>query len=419
VSWKANGTRERRGGRSGRLELTLELGGIKPFQLQVARQQKCLYCSYLYTLSLTIKKLNDGMKGLLNQFSGKRVFITGHTGFKGSWLSYWLQMEGAEVKGYSLAPDTSPNLFESLQLENKIQSVIGNINDYRYLESEILSFKPDFIFHLAAQPLVRASYNDPLLTFQTNVCGTANVLQSLRFLENPCTSVFVTTDKVYQNNEWVYPYRENDRLGGYDPYSASKACSELVISSFKNSYFNIADFASHGKAVASARAGNVIGGGDWSADRLLPDIIRAVTKDEVIVLRNPTAVRPWQHVLEPLYGYLLLALKLSDDVQKFSGSWNFGPSPTDNFSVSELANMAVALWEKGKVTVARDELAPHEAQLLRLDISKATERLKWTPRLDAKKAIERTMIWYNRFYQGHRTESLVQDDLNFYKTLFD
>src|SRR3954462_4780191 len=209
------------------------------------------------------------MKGLLNRFYGKRVFITGHTGFKGSWLSYWLQREGAEVKGYSLTPDTSPNLFERLNLEGKIQSVIGDINDYKSMQQEILSFKPDFIFHLAAQPLVRRSYKDPLLTFETNVCGTANVLQSLRFLESACTSVFITTDKVYQNNEWVYPYRENDRLGGYDPYSASKACSELVISSFTNSYFNISNYASHQKAIASARAGNVIGGGDWSTDRLL------------------------------------------------------------------------------------------------------------------------------------------------------
>ncbi len=359
------------------------------------------------------------MTALLNQFSGKRVFITGHTGFKGSWLCYWLSAEGAEVKGYSLKPDTSPNLFENLQLENKMQSVIGDINDYKSLQHEILSFKPDFLFHLAAQPLVRSSYKDPLLTFQTNVSGTANVLQSLRFLEKPCTAVFITTDKVYQNNEWVYPYRENDRLGGYDPYSASKACSELVISSFTNSYFNIIDFASHRKAVASARAGNVIGGGDWSQDRLLPDIIKSVTRDEDIVLRNPNAVRPWQHVLEPLYGYLLLALNLSENVEKFSGSWNFGPRPDDNFSVSELANLAVTIWQKGKVTVEHDHSAPHEAQLLRLDISKATAGLKWTPKMDAKQAIERTIRWYSRFYQHQRAEELVQDDLNLYKTLID
>ena len=359
------------------------------------------------------------MTDLLKQFSGKRIFITGHTGFKGSWLSYWLQMEGAEVKGYSLTPDTSPNLFESLQLESKMQSVIGDINDYRTLETEILSFKPDFIFHLAAQPLVRASYKDPLLTFQTNVCGTANVLQSLRFLDNPCTTVLITTDKVYQNNEWVYPYRENDRLGGYDPYSASKACSELVISSFTNSYFNISNYASHQKAIASARAGNVIGGGDWSTDRLLPDIVRSLTRDEDIVLRNPNAVRPWQHVLEPLFGYLLLAAKLSGDVNTFSGGWNFGPSPTDNFSVSELANLTVSTWQKGKVTVKGEDSAPHEAQLLRLDISKATGKLGWAPKLNAKQAIERTIRWYRRFYQGHDAEGLVQDDLNLYKTLFD
>lgn len=356
---------------------------------------------------------------LLNEFSGKRIFITGHTGFKGSWLSYWLHSLGAVVKGFSLAPATSPNLFESLHIADIVDSVIGNINDYSALQKEMVSFKPDYIFHLAAQPLVRQSYKDPLETFQTNVTGTANVLQSLRFVDKPCVCVCITTDKVYYNNEWVYPYRENDRLGGYDPYSASKACSELVISSFTNSFFNIENFSDHKKAIASARAGNVIGGGDWSADRLLPDIAKSLSKSEEIVLRNPAAVRPWQHVMEPLFGYMLLALQLSSDVTKYSGGWNFGPHTTDNFSVAELANMAVNIWGTGRLTLRKDENAPHEARLLRLDISKVIEGLKWTPKMNAEQAIERTVNWYKQFYAGVNVGELMNEDINFYNTLFN
>ncbi|MEJ7682724.1 MAG: CDP-glucose 4,6-dehydratase [Segetibacter sp.] len=214
----------------------------------------------------------------LKAFSGKRVFITGHTGFKGSWLCYWLQSLGAIIKGFSLPPATEPNLFSHLEMHKDIESVIGNINDYSKLSQELVDFKPDFIFHLAAQPLVRKSYKDPLDTFQTNVVGTANILEAMKHLQEPCICVCITTDKVYHNNEWIYPYRENDRLGGYDPYSASKACSEIVISSFSNSYFNTKTYFEHNKAIASARAGNVIGGGDWSEDRLLPDIVRSLSE---------------------------------------------------------------------------------------------------------------------------------------------
>lgn len=359
------------------------------------------------------------MIDLLNEFSGKRVFITGHTGFKGSWLTYWLHSLGAIIKGLSLTPNTSPNLFESLQLGKSIDSVVGNINDYAVLQKEIVDFKPDYIFHLAAQPLVRKSYSDPLDTFQTNVTGTANVLQSLRFVENPCVCVCITTDKVYHNNEWVYPYRENDRLGGYDPYSASKACSELVISSFSNSFFNIENFQLHQKAVASVRAGNVIGGGDWSADRLLPDIAKSLNKGEDVAIRNPDAVRPWQHVMEPLFGYMILALKMSSDPAKFSGSWNFGPATTDNFSVIDLAKMAVDIWGTGKLVIRKDENAPHEARLLRLDISKVIEGLQWSPKMNAKQAIERTINWYKQFYLGEDVDKLIKNDINFYKTFFN
>jgi CDP-glucose 4,6-dehydratase len=297
--------------------------------------------------------------------------------------------------------------------------VIGDINDYTHLQQEIAGFKPDFLFHLAAQPLVKKSYNDPLETFQTNVTGTANVLQSLRLLENACVCVIITTDKVYENNEWVFPYRENDRLGGYDPYSASKACSELVVSSFANSFFNLDNYTTHQKAIASARAGNVIGGGDWSADRLVPDIVKSVTAGNEIILRNPGAIRPWQHVIEPLFGYLLLALHLQSDPKKYGGAWNFGPQSIDNFSVADMADLAVSTWGEGKVSIAKDHSAPHEAQLLRLDISKAVNGLRWTPKMDARKAIEKTINWYRQFYAGAKAESLVLDDLNFYKTLFN
>lgn len=355
----------------------------------------------------------------LKSFSGKRVFITGHTGFKGSWLSYWLQSLGAIVKGYSLPPLTEPNLFSLLKLDRDVESVIGNINDYSTLSRELIDFRPDFIFHLAAQPLVRKSYKDPLNTFQTNVVGTANVLQALNHLQKPCICICITTDKVYQNNEWIYPYRENDRLGGYDPYSASKACSEMVISSFSNSYFNIHTYREHNKAIASARAGNVIGGGDWSEDRLLPDIVKSLSEKKDIIIRNPSAVRPWQHVMEPLAGYMQLALSLQQDVYKYSGGWNFGPQTEDNFSVLELSKIAINIWGEGNINISQDANAPHEAHLLRLDISKAVGELKWSPKMRAEEAIRRTIRWYKAFYCGSDVKKLVEEDLKYYQSLFN
>jgi CDP-glucose 4,6-dehydratase len=354
----------------------------------------------------------------LREFAGKKVFITGHTGFKGSWLTYWLQSIGAIIKGFSLSPITEPNLFSELAIHKSTETVIGNINDAALLQKELLSFRPDYLFHLAAQPLVRKSYKDPLDTFQTNVTGTANVLNALRFLDKPCICVCITTDKVYQNNEWIYPYRENDRLGGYDPYSASKACSELVISSFANSFFNLDTFAQHKKGIASARAGNVIGGGDWSEDRLLPDAIRALSANQEIVIRNPASIRPWQHVMEPLLGYMQLALSLTGDAKKYCGGWNFGPFPEDNFSVIELSNLVVNLWGSGNIKVMQNANAPHEARLLRLDISKAYGELEWTPKMQAKEAIERTVRWYKAFYNGDKVTDLMDGDLKYYQSLF-
>lgn len=355
----------------------------------------------------------------LKAFSGKRVFVTGHTGFKGSWLCYWLQSLGAIVKGFSLPPATEPNLFSHMHLGEVMESVMGNINDYPALLQELTGFKPDFVFHLAAQPLVRKSYKDPLDTFQTNVVGTANVLQALNFLNKPCVCVCVTTDKVYQNNEWIYPYRENDRLGGYDPYSASKACAEMVISSFSNSYFNTDNYSKHNKAIASARAGNVIGGGDWSEDRLLPDIVRSLSEKKDIIIRNPSAVRPWQHVMEPLLGYMQLALSLQQDVHKYTGAWNFGPHTEDNFSVLELARIAINIWGEGNINISQNANAPHEAHLLRLDISKATGELKWSPKMRAEEAIQRTVQWYKAFYKGSSVRNLVEEDLKYYQSLFN
>lgn len=354
----------------------------------------------------------------LQRFKDKSIFITGHTGFKGSWLTYWLSSLGARVKGFSLAPSTQPNLFSQLGLFNTIESITGDINDLIHLKKEVESFQPDYIFHLAAQPLVRKSYKEPVATFQTNVTGTANLLESVRLLDKPCICICITTDKVYHNHEWIYPYRENDRLGGYDPYSASKACAELVISSYTNSFFNIKLYNKHGKAVASARAGNVIGGGDWSEDRLIPDIAKALSKGEEVIIRNPAAVRPWQHVLEPLLGYMHLALSIESDVSKYTGSWNFGPFAEDNFSVHDLASMAVDIWGEGVMKFGSHKDSPHEAGLLRLDISKATGELKWTPKMRASEAIQRTIQWYKSYYNGSEAAALVDADLTYYQSLF-
>lgn len=359
------------------------------------------------------------VNSLLNNFKNKRVFITGHTGFKGSWLSYWLYKSGAIVKGLSLAPNTSPNLFENLQIDKLFASVIGNINHQSFLQKEIVNFEPDYIFHLAAQPLVRRSYKDPLETFQTNIIGTANVLQSLRFVEKPCICICITTDKVYLNNESEYAYKEYDRLGGYDPYSASKASAELIISSYRNSFFNVENFDQHQKSIASVRAGNVIGGGDWSEDRLIPDIVKSLYENKEIIIRNPDARRPWQHVMEPLLGYMQLAFQLSKEVKTYSGAWNFGPRIYDNFSVEEVANIAISTWGSGKIIIEKDKSSPHEAQQLRLDISKANSALKWFPKLNAKQAIEKTINWYRGFYSGKSAVDLVDEDLKFYKTAFN
>ncbi len=349
-------------------------------------------------------------------YEGKRIFITGHTGFKGSWLTVWLEKIGAVVKGYSLAPDKEQLLFPDLEKKLKCESIFSDIRDKEKLESEIIKFKPDFIFHLAAQALVRYSYSFPVETFETNITGTANLLNSLIKLDRKCTVVIVTTDKVYENREWIYPYRENDELGGYDPYSASKAAAEIVTRSMRNSFFNIKKIKEHKKAVSTARAGNVIGGGDYSRDRIIPDIVKAIRNNETINIRNPESVRPWQHVLDPLSGYLLLGSKLSESPERYTGAFNFGPTPESNLTVRELAERAVKFFGKGKLKISGKKNGPHEAGLLKLDISKANTELGWKPVWDSVTAVEKTIRWYkDSMKKPGKSFELCMRDIESYK----
>lgn len=351
---------------------------------------------------------------LQKAYAGKKVFLTGHTGFKGSWLLYWLHLLGATVKGYALAPDSSPSLFELLNGEQLGESVLADLNDRARLEKELLDFQPDFIFHLAAQPLVRLSYDLPVETFATNVIGTANLLDAARRLGKPCTMVLITTDKVYENQEWVYPYRENDRLGGYDPYSASKACAELVINCYAQSFFNPATYEQHRLGLAVGRAGNVIGGGDWAKDRIIPDIVRALSSNLPVQVRNPAAIRPWQHVLEPLGGYLLLGARLATDPARYGGAWNFGPHLQDTLPVSVLVDTALAAWGSGQYETPALAGQPHEAGLLKLDISKAINELGWQPRYSAAESISNTIAWYKALAGGASAADLVRADIEAY-----
>ena len=335
---------------------------------------------------------------LKNIYKGKKIFLTGHTGFKGAWMLKTFALLGAEVKGYALAPQTKDDLFYLIEGEKICTSIIADLRDKKRLHEELVSFQPDFVFHLAAQPLVRLSYVIPSETFEVNVIGTANVLDAINLLKKPCSVVLITTDKVYHNNEWIYPYRENDRLGGHDPYSASKACAELVIDSYRNSFFNLKNYDQHQKAIAVARAGNVIGGGDWSKDRLVPDIAKALAIEKPITIRNPQSVRPWQHVLEPITGYLILGENLYQKPTKFSSAYNFGPQLSDALAVKEMLELAIQSWGKGEYIFEETTGQPHEAGLLKLDISKALDQLKWQPKMNAQIAVSMTMEWYKEFY---------------------
>jgi CDP-glucose 4,6-dehydratase len=331
---------------------------------------------------------------MLEVYKNKKVFLTGHTGFKGSWMLAWLNQLGAEVKGYALAPENNDDLFNILKGDSMCHSIIADLRDKNRLNKEIQDFQPDIIFHFAAQPLVRKSYAFTTETFEVNALGTAYLLESLKRLEKRCSVVIVTTDKVYENKEWEYPYREIDTLGGYDPYSASKAAAEIIVNSYRSSFFNIENFNNHQKSIATARAGNVIGAGDWAKDRIIPDIIRALKANENIKVRNPNSVRPWQHVLEPLNGYLTLGKKLLENPILYAGAWNFGPYVDDNLKVEELVKIAIKSWGCGNYETPNLEDQPHEAGLLMLDINKSINCLGWRPKWNAKTAINFTINGY-------------------------
>lgn len=326
-------------------------------------------------------------------YKNKKVFITGHTGFKGSWLTLWLTMMGAKVLGYALEPNTDPSLFNVLNLHKDIDHIIGDIRDFEKLREIITEFKPEIVFHLAAQPLVRLSYREPRLTYETNVMGTVNLLEAIRQTKSIRAVVNVTSDKCYENKEWVWGYRENDPMGGYDPYSSSKGCSELITAAYRNSYFKNTE-----TAIASARAGNVIGGGDWAEDRLIPDIVRSLSKGKQIIIRSPKATRPWQHVLEPLSGYLLLGRLLYEKGQEFAEAWNFGPNDSCMMTVEEIVKKSIEIWGSGSYVVDSSE-QPHEANLLKLDVSKSFMRIKWTSKLNCSETLLDTFGWYKEYYE--------------------
>ena len=332
---------------------------------------------------------------LRQYYQGKHIFLTGHTGFKGAWLLAVLDALGAKVTGYALEAET-PSLYRDLQGDTLCTSIIGDVLDAQRLKDAVLMAQPDVILHMAAQPLVLDGYERPVYTFGVNAMGTAHLLEAVRALEGPCQVINITTDKVYENREWIYPYREHDALGGYDPYSASKACAELVSASFRSSFFHPEAYDQHQTSLATVRAGNVIGGGDWAANRLVPDIARAVHANEPITLRHPEAVRPWQHVLEALYGYLILGVKMAQAPQQHATAYNFGPLWDEAVTVEYLVQQAIATWGRGQYTVDPPADAPHEATLLRLDCSKAVQALGWRPRWNAAEAIAQTIAWYQQ-----------------------
>ncbi len=343
-------------------------------------------------------------------WNGKRVFLTGHTGFKGGWLSLWLASMGAKVAGYALAPNTTPNFFEVAKVESDLeQSHIADIRDLEKLQKAMADAKPEIVIHMAAQPLVRYSYSNPVETYATNVMGTVHVLESIRSLDCVRAAVIVTTDKCYENKEWAWGYRENEPMGGHDPYSNSKGCAELVTSAYRQSYFPPEKYTQHKVAIASARAGNVIGGGDWSEDRLIPDAIKAFEAKESLMIRNPLATRPWQHVLEPLSGYLVLVQALYQEGAKFDGGWNFGPRDEDARSVQDVINLLIKNWGSAASWTQDQSEQPHEAHSLKLDCSKARQYLNWVPHWSLEQAIQNITQWQQAYQQqGNMREASLR-----------
>lgn len=335
-------------------------------------------------------------------WKGKRVFLTGHTGFKGAWLSLWLIKMGAIVKGFSLAPPTTPALFSVARLDQNMDSETGDIRDPSAIANSMTAFNPDILIHMAAQSLVRLSYSEPVMTYATNVMGTIHVLEAARQCKNLRAIVNITTDKCYENREWEWGYRENEPMGGHDPYSNSKGCAELVTSAYRKSFFHEKNSA----ALASARAGNVIGGGDWATDRLIPDILRAFEKSQAVIVRNPQATRPWQHVLEPLSGYLVLAQQLWAQGHACAEGWNFGPKDEDAKPVEWILNKMIGNWGAGASWQLDTDAHPHEAKFLKLDISKAHSRLHWSPTWSLEHTLAKIVAWHRAWLAG--------DDMNAY-----
>jgi CDP-glucose 4,6-dehydratase len=345
-----------------------------------------------------------------NFWRGKRVFLTGHTGFKGGWLALWLQRLGAEVTGYALAPPTQPSIFELAHVARDMRSIIGDIRDAEKLSAALRETKPEIVLHLAAQPIVRQSYVDPVETYSTNVMGLISLYEAMRSVSGIRACVNVTSDKCYENREWSYAYRENDAMGGYDPYSSSKGCAELVTSAYRRSFFQDLSLP-----LASARAGNVIGGGDWATDRLIPDILRAISAGRPVLIRNPSAVRPWQHVLEPLSGYLELAERLSgEDGGRFAEGWNFGPSPEDTRPVQWIVEKMIHHWAAG-ASWQRDTISgPHEAHALSLDCLKSCRELNWRPLWSIDLAIEQIVNWHKAYLAGGDMRDVTISQINDY-----
>jgi len=350
-------------------------------------------------------------------WQGKRVLLTGHTGFKGGWLSLWLQSMGAQVTGYALAPTTNPSLFEMADVAQGMNSVIGDIRDLAKLQAVFVKHKPEIVFHMAAQPLVRYSYQNPVETYSTNVMGTVHLLEAVRNTFGVKAVVNITTDKCYENREWVWGYRENEPMGGFDPYSNSKGCAELVSSAYRSSFFNANNYAQHGVALATVRAGNVIGGGDWAQDRLIPDIMAAFEQGRKAAIRNPHAIRPWQHVMEPLRGYLKLAEQLFEHGPSFGEGWNFGPNDEDAKPVGWIVEQMAALWGGDVRWQVDTGEHPHEAHYLKLDISKARSRLDWHPALRLKDSLALIIDWSKQRQAGASVRQLTLAQLHAYQAL--
>ena len=348
---------------------------------------------------------------------GKRVFLTGHTGFKGGWLALWLQSLGAKVTGYALHPPTNPSLFETARVGEGMKSVIADIRDLPKLQQAMRDARPEIVIHMAAQPLVRLSYQNPVETYSINVMGTVYLLEAIRCTPGVRAVVNITTDKCYENREWVWGYRENEPMGGYDPYSNSKGCAELVSAAYRSSFFNTSTYAKHGVAVATVRAGNVIGGGDWAQDRLMPDILAAFETNQPARIRSPQAIRPWQHVLEPLRGYLTLAEHLYEHGPVFAEGWNFGPDDEDATPVSSIVDQMAAMWGKGAAWQIDASEHPHEATYLKLDTSKARRRLNWHPMLNLKKALQLTVDWSQARASGADMQHITLAQIRLYQSM--